>query len=343
MAYLDTRHADPALAIHNVAQMSKLERQWLTRLDRFRELETTVRDLEEPYGLAHDDPAGGISESDLVDDIHATTAQIEDAVVAHTMTDPSSPAPCLLTITADAGGADSADWAHMLASMYEHHTSLHGLAATILDQSDRTSILELAPTHGRTSWIVRFLYGAYKNETGVHRLVRLSPFDAKHARHTSFAAVAVEPVGGEEVGCKVDMGDVEVQAARGGGGVQHVNKTESAVRLVHTPTGLVAQSQHDRSQHRNKATALRLLQYKVMQLQKQQRDKEKTDQYANAAKNAFGSQVRSYVLHPYQMVKDHATGYSTTNAQSVLDGDAILDEFLFESFVARSAAAENTS
>ncbi|KNE68480.1 hypothetical protein AMAG_12657 [Allomyces macrogynus ATCC 38327] len=338
------RQTDPAVAIHDVAQLSKIEGQRLARFDRFREFETTVRDLEELYGLVHDDPAGGISESDLVDDIHATTAQIEDAVVAHTMTDHLSPSPCLLTITAGAGGADSADWSHMLASMYEHHAHLHGLTATILDQSDRTSVLEVAG--GGTSWIARFPYGAYKHETGVHRLVRLSPFDAKHARHTSFAAVAVEPIGAGngEGEVKVDMADVDVQVFRASGkGGQHVNKTESAVRLVHKPTGLVAQSQHDRSQHRNKATALRLLQYKLMQLQKQQRDKEKTDQYAKTAKNAFGSQIRSYVLHPYQMVKDHATGYSTTNAQAVLDGDAILDEFLFESLVARSAAAENTS
>ena len=174
-------------------------------------------------------------------------------------------------------------------------------------------------------------YGYLKAERGVHRLVRISPYDAQARRQTSFAAVEVMPEFDEDAPIEVDMNEVRVDTYRAGGaGGQHVNKTDSAVRMTHEPTGIVVQCQNERSQHKNRATALRMLMAKLFELRERERDDDLKQMYGQKGEIAWGSQIRSYVLHPYQMVKDHRTNYETGNTQNVLDGDldAFIEEYL---------------
>jgi peptide chain release factor 2 len=179
-------------------------------------------------------------------------------------------------------------------------------------------------------------YGILKAERGVHRLVRLSPFDQAHRRHTSFAQVIVSPLLPEDVDVEIDEGDLRIDTYRASGaGGQHVNKTDSAVRITHLPTGIVVQCQNERSQSSNKQTALRILKSRLLELEQEKREAELAKERGAAQDIGFGSQIRSYVLHPYQLVKDHRTEHETGNTQAVLDGD--LDEFVREYLLARAA------
>jgi peptide chain release factor 2 len=179
-------------------------------------------------------------------------------------------------------------------------------------------------------------YGILKAERGVHRLVRQSPFDQAHRRHTSFAQVIVSPLLPEEADVEIDESDLRIDTYRASGaGGQHVNKTDSAVRITHLPTGIVVQCQNERSQSSNKQTALRILKSRLLEQEQERREEELAKERGAAQDIGFGSQIRSYVLHPYQLVKDHRTGYETGNTQAVLDGD--LDEFVREYLLARAA------
>src|SRR5207253_1559790 len=179
-------------------------------------------------------------------------------------------------------------------------------------------------------------YGILRAERGVHRLVRLSPFDQAHRRHTSFAQVIVAPLLPEDVDVEIDEGDLRIDTYRASGaGGQHVNKTDSAVRITHVPTGIVVQCQNERSQSSNRQTALRLLKSRLVELEQEKREEELAKERGAAQDIGFGSQIRSYVLQPYQLVKDHRTGYETGNTQAVLDGD--LDEFIHEYLLAKAA------
>jgi peptide chain release factor 2 len=179
-------------------------------------------------------------------------------------------------------------------------------------------------------------YGILKAERGVHRLVRLSPFDQAHRRHTSFAQVIVAPLLPENVDAEIDEADLRIDTYRASGaGGQHVNKTDSAVRITHIPTGIVVQCQNERSQSSNKQTALRLLKSRLVELEQERREEELAKERGAAQDIGFGSQIRSYVLQPYQLVKDHRTGHETGNTQSVLDGD--LDEFIRAYLLAKAA------
>jgi peptide chain release factor 2 len=179
-------------------------------------------------------------------------------------------------------------------------------------------------------------YGILKAERGVHRLVRLSPFDQAHRRHTSFAQVIVSPLLPEDVDVEIDENDLRIDTYRASGaGGQHVNKTDSAVRITHLPTGIVVQCQNERSQSSNKQTALRILKSRLLELEQEKREAELAKERGAAQDIGFGSQIRSYVLHPYQLVKDHRTEYETGNTQAVLDGD--LDAFVREYLLARAA------
>jgi peptide chain release factor 2 len=239
-----------------------------------------------------------------------------------------------LTVQAGAGGADAADFAEMLVRMYLRWAESKGFEAVPIETTEAE---EGGIRH--STWLLKgpYAYGYLKAERGVHRLVRISPYDAQNRRHTSFAAVEALPEFDADAPIEVDMGDVRVDTYRAAGaGGQHVNKTDSAVRMTHVPTGIVVQCQNERSQHKNRATALRMLTAKMFELRERERDDELKKVYGQKGEIAWGSQIRSYVLHPYQMVKDHRTKVEIGNTTAVLDGK--IDEFIEEYLRSRSSS-----
>ena len=231
----------------------------------------------------------------------------------------------ILELHPGAGGTESCDWASMLYRMYTRYAEKKGWKVTVLDYlaGDEAGIKS-----------VTFLvegdkaYGYLKGEKGVHRLVRISPFDSGARRHTSFASLEVMPQFNDEIEIEIKPEDllIETKRASGAGG-QHINKTDSAVRMVHKPTGIVATCQNGRSQHENREEALRILKSRLYQLEIEEKEKKLKEIKGEQSANEWGSQIRSYVMHPYSLVKDVRTGYETSQVQSVLDGD--LDEFIF--------------
>ncbi len=229
-----------------------------------------------------------------------------------------------LEVHAGAGGTESQDWANMLLRMYVRWAEQHRLKVEYIEETPG----EEAGIKSATIQVKgRNAYGWLKTESGVHRLVRISPFDANARRHTSFASVSVYPVIDDRIDIEIKESDVRVDTLRSGGaGGQHVNKTESAVRLTHMPTGIVVMSQNDRSQHRNRAQAWTMLRARLYELELRRREEKAASEHAAKTDIGWGHQIRSYVLQPYQMVKDLRTGVSTSNTGGVLDGD--LDSFM---------------
>ena len=230
----------------------------------------------------------------------------------------------LLTISAGAGGTEATDWAEMLLRMYLRWAERHRFATEILDQLEGEQA-------GLKSVTVAVdgakAYGWLRAERGVHRLVRISPFDAQRRRQTTFALVEVLPEVEDEVEVEIDPDDLRVDTYRSqGAGGQHVNKTDSAVRITHLPTGIVAQSQNERSQIQNRETALKILRARLLERRLEERERELAELKGEHVEAGWGNQIRSYVLHPYQMVKDHRTEVETSNTGAVLDGD--LDTFM---------------
>ena len=229
----------------------------------------------------------------------------------------------ILSVHAGAGGTESCDWAEMLLRMYSHWADRNGYDAQMVDYQpgDEAGIKS-------ATLIIRgeFTYGYLKTERGVHRLVRISPFDSNKRRHTSFAAVDVVAEIEDDIDIEIDEGDLRIDTYRSSGaGGQHVNTTDSAVRITHIPTNIVVSCQNERSQHKNKATAMKILRARLYEHEEEKRRKERASGQPKA-ENAWGSQIRSYVLHPYQMVKDLRTEVETSNTDAVLDGD--LDQFI---------------
>ncbi len=230
----------------------------------------------------------------------------------------------IIHINAGAGGTEACDWVDMLTRMYSRWAERHGYGWEIIDRTPG----EEAGSRSITATITGdHAYGRLRGERGVHRLVRLSPFDSANRRHTTFASVDVMPdvEEADDVAINPDELKVETYRASSAGG-QHVNKTDSAVRITHLPTGIVVSCQNERSQHKNRTFALRVLKAKLLDLQRQEQEKKMAELRGVLTEIAWGHQIRSYVLHPYQMVKDHRTGHETGSASAVLDGD--LDGFL---------------
>lgn len=293
-------------------------------LDPFQDLEKKIGDFEVIDELAQTEDES----TELLDEADDTWKAIEKALdrleFVSFMSGKTDRNNAILTVHAGAGGTESCDWAGMLFRMYSHWAEQQGFNAEVVDlqPGDEAGI--------KSATLVvsgDYAYGHLQHERGVHRLVRISPFDSNKRRHTSFAAVDVLAEIDDNIEVDVNPADLRVDTYRSSGaGGQHVNKTDSAVRLTHLPTGIVVACQNERSQHKNRATAMKLLRAKLYELEEEKRQKERAKQEGQKAENAWGSQIRSYVLHPYQMVKDLRTEVETSNTQAVLDGD--LDMFI---------------
>lgn len=260
----------------------------------------------------------------LLTDIDRILNEMEFRKMLGGKTDPLN---AIVSINAGAGGRESQDWAVMLWRMYTRWCERRGYSVEVVDKvtgDDATAIKNVTFIASGD-----YAYGYLKAETGVHRLVRISPFDANKRRHTSFASVFVTPEIDDSIEIEIDEKDLKIDTYRSGGaGGQHVNKTDSAIRITHLPTGIVVQCQNDRSQHMNRATAMKILKSKLYELELQKKREESSEAEKQKMGIDFGSQIRSYVLAPYKMVKDHRTDFETGNTDAVLNGEAILDEFI---------------
>jgi len=264
---------------------------------------------------------------------------IQEAELRALFFDPDDPRNAILTIHPGAGGTESQDWAQMLLRMYMRYAERKGFKAEVLDHQPGEEA-------GLKSATIRFegdyAFGNLSQETGVHRLVRISPFDAAKRRHTSFAAVFVYPDVDEDIQIDINPDELRIDTYRASGaGGQHVNRTDSAVRITHIPTGIVVQCQNERSQHKNKAMAMKILKARLYELEKTKQN-EKLEKLEDSKSDiAWGNQIRSYVLHPYRMIKDLRTRVETGDTDRVLDGD--LDEFVKAALVLRKRSAATAS
>jgi len=262
-------------------------------------------------------------------DANLATAEkrLDDAEMAANFSGEYDSHNAIVSIFAGAGGVDAADWTQMLARMYSRWAESKGFSTHVVDESPA----EEAGLKSITFFVRgRNAYGTLESERGVHRLVRISPFDAAHRRHTSFAAVDIvqEIETGEDVHVEINPEDLRIETFKSGGaGGQYVNKTESAVRIIHEPSGLIAASQQERSQAQNRDVAMNILRAKLVQRELESRDKKLAELRGERSANEWGSQIRSYVLNPYQLVKDHRTNVETGNTSAVLDGE--IDTFIW--------------
>jgi peptide chain release factor 2 len=306
------------------------------RLDLFRTLEREVDELEELDELAEDDPSLAAEVAEQRARVRAELAALEEQRL---FSGPYDAGDAVVSVHAGAGGTDSQDWAEMLLRMEMRWAERRGLRVELKEVSEG----EEAGIKSAT-FVARGenAYGLFSAEKGVHRLVRISPFDASSRRHTAFALVEVSPYVEDVTTVDVDEGDLQIDTYRASGaGGQHVNKTDSAVRITHRPTGIVVQCQNERSQSSNKATALAMLTSKLLERQEQERRAELAREKGEAQDVAWGSQIRSYVLHPYTMVKDHRTGHEVGDAQRVLAGD--LDGFVRAELLRRAGMGDGAA
>lgn len=286
-----------------------------------------VQQLEDGAVLLELAAEGGSSDrEEAASHVDTLARQVEEFEFRSSMRDPRDPNRAFLSVQAGAGGTESCDWARMLLRMYSRWAEEHEFRVETIDLLAN----EEAGIKSATVRIVgEWAFGMLKGEIGVHRLVRISPFDASHRRHTSFASVDVMPEE-EDRAIEIQEKDLKIDTFRAGGpGGQHVNRTDSAVRLTHLPTGIVISCQNERSQHKNRATAMKILRARLGRLQEEAREEERARVYNEKGEIAWGNQIRSYVLQPYTLVKDHRTGLEIGNAKGVLEGgiDPLLRAF----------------
>ena len=289
----------------------------------WHQLEKKVLDLIGMTTLAIEEDDQSLRE-EIQHDLEKITCQLDELETRLILSEEYDTRNALLAVHAGAGGTESQDWAEMLLRMYLRWAERHKYKAEILD----TSIGDEAGIKSATVEIKGdYAYGYLKSEHGVHRLVRLSPFDSDHARHTSFVLVEVLPEAEEEIDIKINAEDFKVDTFRSSGpGGQHMQKTSSAVRITHLPTGLIVSCQSQRSQHQNKESAMKVLYARLLQMERARREAEQAKLKGERIEAGWGNQIRSYVLHPYKMVKDHRTNYEAGDTAAVLDGE--LDDFI---------------
>jgi peptide chain release factor 2 len=295
--------------MRRLAEQRKIVTTW-------REIEKRLSDVTELASLAEEDAS---LKAGVESEIESLILQLDELELEMAFRSEYDARDAILAIHAGAGGTESQDWAEMLMRMYLRWADRHGYKAEVLDTSpgDEAGIKSVT-----ISISGDYAYGYLKSEHGVHRLVRLSPFDADHARHTSFVLVEVMPEAEAEVDLKIDTEDLKIDVFRSSGpGGQHMQKTSTAVRITHLPTGVVVTCQSERSQHQNREIAMRILQSRLLELELVKRAEERAQIKGKHITAEWGNQIRSYVLHPYKMVKDHRTDYQTSNTEAVLDGD----------------------
>jgi peptide chain release factor 2 len=306
------------------------------KLETFRSLESDIEDLEALEEMAAEDDSIAAELEEQRGSIEGRLGELEEQRLFSGRYDGGD---AIVSVFAGAGGTDSQDWAEMLLRMEMRWAEKRGFAVDLIEASagEEAGIKSSA-------FIVRGenAYGLYSAEKGVHRLVRISPFDSQGRRHTAFAQVEVSPVVDEVGDVDIDESDLRIDTYRASGaGGQHVNKTDSAVRITHLPTGLVAQCQNERSQSSNKATAMNVLKSKLLEHQEQQRQEEIAKEKGEVVDTSWGSQIRSYVMQPYTMVKDHRTNTEVGDIARVLDGD--LDPFVRAELLRRAGQAPDAA
>jgi peptide chain release factor 2 len=322
---------DQEQAARTSAEHSRAQR----RLESFRALESDAGDLDELAAMAAEDEEIAAELEEQIRSVEDRLAALEEERLFSGEFDTGD---AVITVHAGAGGTDSQDWTEMLLRMYLRWAERRGFKVEMKEASPG----EEAGLKSAT-FIARGdnAYGLFAAERGVHRLVRISPFDSSGRRHTSFAQVDVAPLVDEQVEVEVSDDEIRVDTYRASGaGGQHVNKTDSAVRITHIPTGIVVQCQNERSQTQNKATAMQLLRSRLIELEERKRAEEVAKQRGELKDVAWGSQIRSYFLHPDQRVKDHRTGHEAGDTERVLDGD--IDDFVRD-FLLKSAGAGGES
>jgi len=310
--------------------------QLAARIDAVRKLETDVSDTVELIGMAEAEGDEAMAADGLAT-LRGLAEEARRREIESLLSGEADANDCYMEINAGAGGTDAQDWAEMLVRMYTRWAEQHGYKVQLMEESEG----EQAGIKSATLMVSGpNAYGWLKTEAGVHRLVRISPFDSNARRQTSFASVWVYPVVDDTIEIEIDPSDLKVDTYRASGaGGQHVNKTESAIRITHMPTGIIVACQTDRSQHRNRATAMAMLKARLYEAELQRREAASAVTEAAKTDIGWGHQIRSYVLAPYQLVKDLRTNVERGNPEAVLDGD--LDAFMAAALAARSGATRS--
>ncbi len=306
------------------------------RINDIRAIETTLNDNVEFIALGEEEGDAGVV-SDAEAALSSLHADIQKKQLETLLSGEVDENDAFLEVNSGAGGTEACDWASMLLRMYVRWAERRGFKVSVMEQSDG----EEAGIKSATIRISGYqAYGWLKTENGVHRLVRISPFDSGARRHTSFASVSISPVIEDDVDIEVEDKDIRVDTYRSSGaGGQHVNTTDSAVRITHIPTGIAVACQSERSQHQNRANAMNMLKARLYEMEMQKREEEKAAAHGEKTDIGWGHQIRSYVLHPYQMIKDLRTGVESSNTQGILDGD--IDTYLEAALSHRLGSAES--